>query len=510
MHVWRKSGFPVLGLLALLALLAVFVACGAEATPTATPRPPTATPVRATPTPVPPTATPTPIPPTATPVPPTATPRPGTTPVPPTATPTRPAAAATATPVPPTATPKPKEPLTGPSPAAPISDAEWAKIVEAAKKEGTFTCYCWQFSTWQDKWVRDSFKAAYGIEVELMRFSGTITVERVKTEARAGKYIADVYNAMAPYHTSAGGLGGTGLLKQVDNLPALQDVKDPEKWYFNPILDSQTLAGPVNLRLPGINFRYNTNIVPADRVPKKVQDLLDPWWTEKKICDIDPITYAGTDYMLWGHWRGYNYADWWPEFFYDYYNKPNTNRFFFYLLGGTDPLPQGNCGLFLDWGGYTGGAGGIKAFHTDQKATWIQGGAFTAPPLQPVRIGSDQGFGLTAKSPHPNAGLLFVNWLYSKQGQEAWAKAGFGSVARRDVSSLVEKQYYPATSVNQFWLPDLQWYSFEQYSYSSKGVFKLQKEGMTRQTWLKWVKDTSMNYWGQPTPPPGTFFSLDQ
>ncbi len=349
--------------------------------------------------------------------------------------------------------------------------------------------------------MRDSFKAATGIEFELMRFSGTITVERIKTEARAGKYVADVFNAMSPYH--AGAMEGTGLLKPIDNLPALKDVKDPDAWFYNPILTPSTISGPVGLRFPGLHYTYNTNLVPPERLPKSPQDLLDPWWLGK-ICENDPITYAGIDYFLWRQFRENNYADWYPDWFYDYYNKGRYQ--FYWILGGAEPMPKGDCAFNNTWGG--SGAGAVKVFHIDQKATWIQGGTFDN--LRPISMGSDQGFSLTAKSPHPNAGLVFVNWFYSKDGQGSWAKQGFGTVPRRGVPTFVEEKYWPKNPVKTYWLTDLQWYNFEQYSYASKGVFRLVKEGMSRDTFKKWMKDTSINFWGQYPPPQTTFFEVAQ
>ncbi len=499
-QAYRRRLLP---LLVLAALLAVLAACGAEATPTPTPRPATPTPIPATPTPLPPTATPTRVPPTPTPIPtgPTATPRPGTTPVPATATPTPAAAVPTATSVPATATPKPKSLLPGLPPTNTISDADWAKIVEAAKKEGSVTCYCWLFATWQDKWVRDSFKAATGIEVELMRFSGTITVERIKTEARAGKYIADIYNAMASYHTDPI-WQGTGLLKRIDNLPALKEARDPDKWYFNPLLTTTTLVTPTGLKIGGSNYNYHVDLLPPERLPKKHQDLLDPWF-KGKICQTDPITSAGPDYHVWRFFREWGYPEWWPEFVWQYFNK--SDRFYGYIMGSANPLYAGNCVLNISW--TAGSAGLLKGIHLEDKATWIKSGNFDPP--KPVGIANDQGLSLTAKSPHPNAALVFLNWMMSKEGQEAWAKAGYGSVARRDVASLVEPKYYPDKPVTTFWLTDLEWYTFEQYSYASKGVFNLMKQGMTKDAWVKWTKDTSMNFWGQYPPPLAEFFKVE-
>ena len=494
MQYWRKNWLVVPVLMALAVALAVLAACGAEATPTPTPRPPTATPVPATPTPVPPTSTPTPAPPTA-------TPRPGTTAVPATATPT--ARPATATPVPPTATPAPKpKTLTAGRvlPSDTIPDAEWATIVAAAKKEGNVTCYCWSFGNWEDPWVRKAFKDAYGIELELMRFSGTISVERIKTEARAGKYIADVEQAMATYHIGA--LEGTGLFKRIDNLPALREVGENSVWRWSPLITANTAEVPKNAVYPSGNFYYNTNLVPPERLPKNRQELLDPYW-KGKICESDPITYAGIDYGLWGWWRESGYADWYPEYMYDYLYK--SQRHYLSLLGSPSPLNAGNCAINVTWVGARS-AGEMKSIQVDEKATWVVTESFD-PPL-PGRATSVAGLSIMAKSPHPNAAMVFANWLLSKEGQEAWAKTGYGSVNRRDVKHQVEQKYWPKRSVTQFWVPEDKWLLFENYSYSNKGgVFKLMKEGMPKDQWLKWMKDTSTNFWGTYPPPLNASFT---
>ena len=509
MHDWRKHRLVVLGLMALAGLLAALVACGAEATPTPTPRAPTATPVPATPTPVPPTATPTPIPPTPTSAAPTATPRPGETPRPATATPTPRPATATPTPLPPTATPAPKPKTAIGARVLPsqniISDAEWAKIVEAAKKEGNVTCYCWSFGTWQDKWLRDSFKAATGIELELMRFSGTIAAERIKTEARAGKYIADTWNAVASYHV--GDMEKGGLLKPIDNLPALRDVASLDVWRWSPVISRYTLEipkGSNGASYPGGNFLYNTNLLPPERLPKTRQDLLDPYW-KGKVCENDPITYAGLDYTVWGWYRESGYADWYPEFIWEYYNK--GDRFFMGLLGGPNSLNMGNCAITVTWIGAIS-SGQVKATHLEEKATWIKTESFD-PPL-PGRALSSSGLSVLAKLPHPNAALVFANWLLSKEGQESWAKMGYGSINRRDVPHQVEEKYWPRKTTNQYWAPESPWLDFENYSYGNKdGVFKLVKQGMTKEAWLKWMKDTSMTFWGQYPPPKTEFFTWE-
>ncbi len=504
MATLRKHWMAIAVMVTLAGLLAVLAACGAEATPTPTPRPPTATPVPATPTPVPPTATP--VPATPTPVPPTPTLRPGTTPVPATATPTRAPAPATPTPPPATATPtpKPKVVLPGLPPVNTIPDAEWAKIVDAAKKEGKFICYCWRFNTsWMTDWVVKAFKSATGIDMEVMAFSGTVSVERIKTEARAGKYIADGFNAMMSYHT--GPMEPTGLLKRVDNLPFLKDAMDPNVWYYSPIKTPYSLEGG-DMQITGANHgTYNTQLVPPERLPKKPQDLLDPWY-KGKICEYDPITFAGTDYALWGHFRALNYADWWPDFFYDLYAKQNA-RLFSVILGSANPMYKGDCAIWpSEWGR---SAAEVKIGQVINKATWIEGFVYTDLPYA-IHFNTTHGFSIPAKSPNPNAAMVFLNWYLGKEGQQAYQTGlALHDSRRKDVASLIEPKYSVKNPVKSFWVPDAEWLNFENYSYSNKGVFKLEKEGMSREAWKKWMKDTSMTFWGQYPPPSYPILTVD-
>ncbi len=504
-----RSWSKLLGLLIAMGLLAIIAACSAEATPTPTPRPPTATPIPATPTPTPvrPTATPTPIPPTPTPVPPTPTSRPGTTPLPATATPTRGPSIATATPVPPTATPvpKPKVVLPGLPPVNTIPDAEWAKIVDAAKKEGKLTCYCWNFNTaWMSDWAMKAFKSATGIDMEVMGFSGTISTERIKTEARAGKYVADIFDAMMSYHT--GTMESTGLLKRVDNLPVLKDALDPNVWYYSPIKTPLSLEGG-EMKIDGASHgTYNTKLVPPERLPKRPQDLLDPWY-KGKWCDSDPITYAGIDYALWGHFRAMNYPDWWLDFFYDLYNKQN-GRVFYGVLGGTNPMYMGDCAIKAsEWGS---DSYDIKVAHVINKATWIRPFIY-ADERYAIHFNKTYGWSIPAQTPHPNAAMVFLNWFLGKDGQMSLQKdLGLSISRRKDVPNLIEKEYKIDNPLKTFWVPDSEWLNFEQYSYSRKdGIFKLAKEGMSREAWKKWVKETSTNFWGQYPPPTQPIYTVD-
>ena len=502
-----KSWFWILSV-ALVAFVVVLAACGAEATPTPTPRPPTPTPVpaaTATPTPRPATPTPAPLAATPTPAPPTSTPRPSSTPST-AATPTRVPPTATPTPVPPTPTPAVKKVLAGLPPSSTMSDAEWAKVVEAAKKEGKVMIYQWESRFWRPEWAVKEFEKLYGIKVETLSLSSSWTVERIASEARASIYTADIVNIVGTYYPK---MEKQGWLSRIDSLPALKDVTNPDLWYASPIRTPYYLRSPA-IRTDVYDYNYSTKVVPPERLPKKPQDLLDPWWKETKICNTDPAGSNAPNLVFWRVWRGMGMggkglADWYPEYFYDLASKA-SGRLVFSLSGTPSPMIRGDCGTHLPFYGMD--AGTLKKdYNVDQQAPWVAGVNFDSPI--PVYGLEQAANGLLAKAPHPNAALVFLNWRFTKEGQDAWAKNSGSTVAlRKDVASPIEDKYKPAKSkaVTYFWTDEPEWSDFEEYTGSTRMILQMEKEGMSKAEWLKKVKDASMSFWGQyPPPAPGYF-----
>ena len=507
MGILNRRWLVLAALLMVLVLLATLIACSAEATPTPTPRPPTATPVpvAATPTPVPPTATPTRVPATPTPAPPTATPRPGTTPVP--ATPTPVPAIATPTPVPPTATPAPKaaKAFVGLPPSGTYTDAEWAKIVEAAKKEGKVMVYQWESDFWRPDWASKEFEKVYGIKVENLSLSSSWIVERIASETRAGIYTPDIVNITFKYYPK---LERDGFLnKRIDQLPALKDAYNPDLWYASPIKAQYDLRSPA-IRTNVFDYVYNNKVVPPEKAPKDVRDLLDPYWKEKGICMTDPSGSNAPNSVFFKNWYGLQFAEWWPELFWDVGSKA-SGRFYFYLSGTPSPVIKGDCALNLPFYGVA--AGEIKkSYFIDQQAPWVVGGNYNS--TIPVLGLSQNSNSVLAKAPHPNAALVFLNWKFSKEGQLAWAKAGgIVNPLRKDIANPVEEKYWPAKGkgVTHYWVDDPTWADYEEYTAGQRMIMRMEKEGLSKQGWLKEIKDPSSFYWGQYPPPPGPLYPYE-
>ena len=71
-------------------------------------------------------------------------------------------------------------------------DQEWAKLVAAAKQEGTVAIASGGAPSRQYRPVVDVFQKKFGLTVEVSTGNATDTVNRVLAERKAGKYTMDV------------------------------------------------------------------------------------------------------------------------------------------------------------------------------------------------------------------------------------------------------------------------------------------------------------------------------
>ena len=79
----------------------------------------------------------------------------------------------------------------GPGPGAGV-DAEWKKLIEAAKKEGKVVVYNGAVGTPALPKAGAAFEAKYGIRFELLEARASELRERIRTEQAAGKVLGDV------------------------------------------------------------------------------------------------------------------------------------------------------------------------------------------------------------------------------------------------------------------------------------------------------------------------------
>jgi iron(III) transport system substrate-binding protein len=159
------------------------------------------------------------------------------------------------------------------------SDAEWAKVIEAGRKEGKVVWYTGQTANPSHKEFVRTFEQKYGIRIELLDGRTTEIRERVRSEQAAGRFSGDVYH---DGRTAMALMRQEGLLQPLGQFPNAKNMVPPYA------LEEYSV--------PTHDFSYgiliNRNLVKPGDEPKSWKDVLDPKWRGKILAD-DVRTLGG-------------------------------------------------------------------------------------------------------------------------------------------------------------------------------------------------------------------------
>lgn len=310
----------------------------------------------------------------------------------------------------------PTAPAVAPRPSSP-QDAEWAKVVEAARREGVVVAYTFGLAGDVGNVVARAFKDKYGVKLEVVGGTSPVMLERVKAEYRVRQYIADLANFSFPRLVVLQKDGATASNK---DLPVLGDT---QSWLsgFHPLeRDPQghLLAYTTTNTGPWIN----TTLVRSGEEPKSWQELLDPKWKGKIIAG-DPGVYIGTEQLY------YALVVKSKRLSHEYFRSLGMQVKKF-VPGGAraqvDALARGEGHISLT-GSKSGGA-----------AVVAEGAPLRALALSEGGMASlSNGWAELSKAPHPNAAKLFLNWFLSAEGQMLWANTASETSNRKDVPSFI-------------------------------------------------------------------------
>ncbi len=256
---------------------------------------------------------------------------------------------------------------------------------DAAKEEGKVAFYA---NITAIEPIMEAFSAATGVKGEYTRISTSKFLATVMTEFQAGKLMADVLQAPLPVLEM---LKGQGVLAPYSS-PAAADY--PE-W----------TRKDDHIQIFGIEYValiYNKELVKAEDVPKRYEDLADPKWKDK-IVMANPASHATTISWLVGLKENVfaSETDWRA-----FLKGLAANQPMFVASFGPTPAPveSGEKLIAISMPKYI-----------ITKAPAPLDWARVEQPL----LGSPRGIALTAKAPHPNAGKLFIDFWLSR---EAMAK----------------------------------------------------------------------------------------
>ncbi|MGH7834609.1 MAG: ABC transporter substrate-binding protein [Candidatus Binatia bacterium] len=256
------------------------------------------------------------------------------------------------------------------------------KVIEGAKKEGKATWYTTTIIQDATRLIAAFNQKHPFVKVELLRMGSAKAVNRVETEARAGKFLADVLNIN---DTESVGLQDKAFF---------QKYASPElKYYPKELLDPAGYAFPFKY-IPNV-IGYNTRLVPASEAPTRYEDLLAPKWKSKILIDSGDFRLYSALIQYWG--------------------KERALKFLMDLAKQDIQWRPGHLMLAQNLAAGETSLGLIFANHAEilrSKGAPIDWDT----RLDPVFLSANSNF-IPVKAPHLNAAKLFVDFTLSKEGQ---------------------------------------------------------------------------------------------
>jgi len=284
--------------------------------------------------------------------------------------------------------------------------SEWAKTVEAAKKEGQLAAYGGAEISHSD--IIAAFNKDFP-EIKVVTVTGRAadTTARILAERRADKYLADI---IASGPNAPRTLYVAKVLDPIASALILPEVADPSKWYGG----KHWYADPENKHIlifegsvATTGLSVNTKLMSPSEIAS-YWDMVQPKW-KGKILAMDPRGAALPTPVL--------------MLFYDPDVGPEYLRTLFGKMGITLFRDRSQGTNWLGTGKFP-----VCFYCRDIDLAQKQGLPIAEVPPAQMKEGSTIGGGsssviaLLNRAPHPNAARVFINWYLSRQGQMVWQK----------------------------------------------------------------------------------------
>ncbi len=263
-------------------------------------------------------------------------------------------------------------------------DQHTAKLIEAAKKEGELMWYT-SMGLSDSKPMLDEFQRQYPFIKAKLYVTGALELlNRILTEARAGKQLFDVAESSSEMIPSLMSYRLTAQYRSPEMIHFDDDVQDKGGYWISTRVNPWVLG-------------YNTKLVKPGEIPNDYNSLLLPKWKGGKISlDTDGFSVLQGLSLAWGKERAVDYlrrlADQKPII-----TRGNNQRVAL-MAAGEVPLA-------------------VAYAFTLERYKSKQGAPIDWVPLEPVPVESYVVV-LASKAKHPNAGKLFVDFVLSQRGQE--------------------------------------------------------------------------------------------
>jgi len=273
--------------------------------------------------------------------------------------------------------------------AAAQTDAEWQKVVEAAKKEGKVVFYTGALGSPEPREVGITFEKKYGIKFEMLEARASELRERIRTEQAAGRFLGDVHHNGSTTTTL---MQKDGNLQPVGQVPNVKNIVAPFR------ADAY--------RIPNYALTYgilvNTDQVkPADE-PKSWKDLLNPRWQGKLLSDDVRALGGGSVFFMVMY----------DAFGREFHEKLAAQRLAFTrdIRNASRRVAQGEYPIYSPQ---------LTTLYVPLKGLPVK---FIVPQEGAPYVGYD--LSLLRNAPHPNAARLLINHFMEVEAQAIFANGG--------------------------------------------------------------------------------------
>jgi iron(III) transport system substrate-binding protein len=285
------------------------------------------------------------------------------------------------------------------------------RLVEGAKREKELTFYA-SLPTDDITVLVAAFDKKYGVKVKVWRADSEGFLQRILSEARARRFEVDIV------------AGSTSALEPLFRENLLQEVKSPSLADIIPeaIAPHRQWAA---IYLNTIVQAYNTNLIRKDDLPRSFHDLIRPEWKGKLGIEAEDFDWFAQVVTEMSAARGSSEAAA-LQLFREIVNENGISvRKGHSLL--TNLVAAGEVPLALTVYGFLAEQAKLKGAPLD----W-----FVLPPA----VARATAQGLARNAPHPNAAVLFFDFLLG-EGQQILASRQFVTVSRKIETPFDRSQF---------------------------------------------------------------------
>ncbi len=291
------------------------------------------------------------------------------------------------------------------------------RLIAAAQKEGSLTLYT-SFAEKDLPPLTAAFEKKYGVKIKVWRSGSENVLRRTLAEAAAGRHEVDAIHSSALEMET---LHRETILRPVASRHSAELIAGALRPHGEWVATYLSVWVQV----------YNTKLIGKDELPKTFQDLLDPKWKGKLGIEANIPEWYSTVVLGMGEEKGI-------AFFRELVERNGISaRTGHSLLNNM--VAAGEVPLAL------------TVYNFLAEAAKRKGAAIDWFVLEPA-VARMSGVGVARRAPHPNAALLFHDFMQSVEAQRLLLSLDYIPTSTRVPSPLAKRRFTlidPALALDQ-------------------------------------------------------------